>query len=354
MKNLRKHIKGILTIAFASTFSLTGLAQNNMTETLNSVNMNDIQASSVPVTSPDWLHVKVPRGNFDLAANIYLPIDFEEGKTYPGIVISHPGGGVKEQTAGTYAKRLAESGFVTIAFDAAYQGESGGEPRGVDRPINRMDDISYVIDYLNTLPYVDSSKIGALGICAGGGATIAAAPTEKRIKAAAGVSTFDVGAANRAVGQEEVNEILNKVAVQRENEAKGDPILMVPIIPDTKEQLPAGAPEFLVEAVDYYRTPRAYHPRTTNRATFTSVADALRFYPWENLGTMMTAPLLLIVGDKADTLPFSQAAYDADNGPKELYLVKGATHVDMYDKEPFVSEAVIKLSDFFNQNFNNR
>ena len=350
MKNLSKHIKGTLTIAIVSILSLTGNAKSNMTETINSTNMKNIQASSVPVTSPDCLHVKVPRGNFDLAANIYLPIDFEDGKTYPAIVVSHPGGGVKEQTAGTYAKRLAESGFVTVAFDAAYQGESGGEPRGVDSPFNRVDDISYVIDYLNTLPYVDSSKIGALGICAGGGATIAAAPAEKRIKAAAGVSTFDVGAANRAVGQEAVNETLKKVAVQRENEAKGDPILMVPIIPDTKEQLPAGAPEFLVEAVDYYRTPRAYHPRATNRSTFTSVADALKFYPWENLGTMMEAPLLLIAGDKADTLPFSQAAYNADNGPKELYLVKGATHVDMYDKEPYVSEAVVKLSDFFNEN----
>lgn len=335
-----------------SFLSLTGLAQQTVTESINLTNMKNIQASSVPVTSPDCQHVKVPRGNFDLAANIYLPIDFKDGKTYPAIVISHPGGGVKEQVSGTYAKRLAEAGFVTVAFDASYQGESGGEPRGVDSPFNRVDDISYVIDYLNTLPYVDSSKIGALGICAGGGATIAAAPIEKRIKAAAGVSTFDVGAANRAIGKDAINETLEKVAVQRENEAKGDPILYVPIIPDTKEQLPEEAPEFLVEAVDYYRTPRGYHPRATNRATFTSVPDALKFYPWENLGTMMTAPLLLIAGDKADTLPFSQAAYDADNAPKELYLVKGATHVDMYDKEPYLSEAVIKLADFFNQNLN--
>ena len=110
--------------------------------------------------------------------------------------------------------------------------------------------------------------------------------------------------------------------VQRENEAKGDPILMVPIIPDTKEQLPAGTPVFLVEAVDYYRTSRGCHPRGTNRTTFTSVADALTFYPWDNLGTMMTAPLLLIAGDQADTLPFSQAAYDADNGLRNYILSK--------------------------------
>lgn len=314
--------------------------------------MKNIQASSVPVTSPDCQHVKIPRGNFDIAANVYLPIDFTEGKTYPAIVVSHPGGGVKEQTAGTYAKRLADSGFVTIAFDAAYQGESGGEPRGTDSPFNRMDDISYVIDYIDNLPYVDSSQIGALGICAGAGATIAAAPTEKRIKAVAGVSTFDVGAAHRAAGPEAVNDTLQKVAVQRENEAKGDPVLLVPNIPDTKGDLPTNAPEFLVEAVDYYRTPRAFHPRATNRVTFTSVADAIRFYPWENLGNMMTAPLLLVAGEKADTLPYSQAAYDADNGPKELYLVKGATHVDMYDKEPYVSEAIGKLADFFHTNLN--
>lgn len=314
--------------------------------------MKNIQASSVPVTSPDCQHVKIPRGSFELAANIYLPIDFTDGKTYPAIVVSHPGGGVKEQTAGTYAKRLAEAGFVTVAFDASYQGESGGEPRGVDSPFNRVEDISYVIDYLDNLPYVDQTKIGALGICAGGGATIAAAPLEKRIKAAAGVSTFDVGAAHRAGGPETVNETLKKIAVQHENEAKGDPILYVPIIPDTKQELPENAPTFLVEAVDYYRTPRAYHPRSTNRAVFTSLADAINFYPWQNLGSMMEAPLLLIAGDKADTLPYSQAAYDADNGQKELYLVKGATHVDMYDKEPYVSEAVAKLSDFFSTNLN--
>ena len=341
-----------VTMIGASTLSC--LSHNRENETINFVSMKNIQVSSVPVTSPDCQHVKVPRGNFDLAANIYLPTDFSDGKTYPAIVVSHPGGGVKEQTAGTYARRLAEAGFVTIALDAAYQGESGGVPRGVDSPFNRIDDISFVIHYLNTQPYVDSSKIGALGICAGGGATIAAAPTEKRIKAAAVVSSFDVAAANRAVGQDAINATLEKVAVQRENEAKGDPILYVPIIPDTKEQLPAGAPEFLVEAVDYYRTPRGYHPRATNRSTFTSVADALKFYPWENLSTMMTAPLLLVAGDKADTLPFSQAAYDADNGPKELYLVKGATQVDLYDKEPFFSEVVVKLADFFNQNLNNQ
>lgn len=345
MKNLFR--KSAIAVA-SMMIVMPAIAKDNIIKQ-DTVMKTEIK-SQVPLVSPDCQHVKIPRGNFDLAADIYLPVDFDTSKRYPAIVVSHPGGGVKEQVAGTYAHDLSKAGFVTVAFDASYQGASGGEPRGVDSPFNRMADISYVIDYLDNIPYVDSDKIGALGICAGGGATIAAAPTEKRIKAAAGVSTFDVGAATRGVGPEAVNETLEKIAVQRENEAKGDPILSVPIIPDTKEQLPANAPEFLVEAVDYYRTPRGYHPHATNRATFTSQTDALRFYPWQDLGTMMTAPLLLIAGDKADTLPYSQAAYDADNGPKELYLIKGATHVDLYDKEPYVSEAVAKLSEFFSNN----
>lgn len=309
--------------------------------------------SNIPLDAPDCQHVKIPRGDIFLAADIYLPLDFDEGKTYPAVVVSHPGGGVKEQVAGPYASCLSKAGFVTVAFDAAYQGASGGEPRGTDSPFNRVQDISYVIDYLDTLPYVDPNRIGALGICAGGGATVAAAPIEKRIKAVAGVSTFDVGEGFRSVGSEAVNKTLRDIAAQRENEAKGDPVLEVPIIPDTKEEIPAGAPTFIVEAVDYYRTPRGFHPRATNRATLTSHADAIRFYPWENLGTMMDVPLLLIAGSIADTLPMSQAAYDADNGPKELYLVDGATHCDMYDKEPYVSEALAKLADFLTKNLSN-
>lgn len=322
--------------------------RNNLKKNL----MKNIQASAVPVDSPDCQHIKIPRGDIFLAGNLYLPIDFDQNKPYPAIVVSHPGGGVKEQTAGTYARRLAEAGFVTIAFDASYQGASGGEPRGTDSPFNRADDISYVIDYFNTLPYVDSGKIGALGICAGGGATLYAVCTEFRIKACATISTFDVGESwrNSLGGKEGVIEELQKIAVQRENEALGDPILYIPIIPDTKQELPADAPQYLKDAVDYYRTPRGYHPRATNRDTFVSIADAIKFHPLINIPEMMNRPLLIISGDISDTRIYSEEAYNAATCQKELYLVKGAGHVDMYDKEPYVSEAVAKMAEFFTAN----
>lgn len=299
-------------------------------------------------------HVKIPRGDIYLAADIYLPAHFNKEEKYPAIVVSHPGGGVKEQVSGLYAKDLAEKGFVTVAFDAAYQGKSGGEIRGIDSPFIRAEDIGYVVDYLDRLPYINDNEIGALGICAGGGATVYEASIDHRIKAAATVSLFDVGEANRdGKTPEQINEILRQVAMQKEKEARGDSVLYVPIIPDTKEEIPADAPVFLKEAVDYYRTPRAYYPTATNRSTFTSTADAIRFYPFENL-YLMDRPLLIISGDKSDTLKYSEAAYEADKGPKELYLIKGATHVDMYDKEPYVSEAVNKLSEFFHLNLQDK
>ena len=315
----------------------------------------NLQASSVPVDSPDCQHVLFPRKDLgvDLSGNLYLPIDFAADKKYGAIVVSHPGGGVKEQTAGTYARRLAEAGYVTLAFDAAYQGQSGGEPRNIDDPHLRVEDISYAIDYLLTLPFVDEKRIGALGICAGGGATMQASCLDRRIKAVAGISIFDVGGATRDMGKDKVLEFLEKVSVQKTAEAHGDPLLLTPIIPDTKAELPPDAPTYLVQAVDYYRTPRAWHPRSRNRAVFSLLDRSVNFFPFQLMGTLLTQPLLIISGDQSDTIKYSQEAYDAACGPKELYLVKGAGHVDMYDKEPYVSEAVVKMAEFFNQNLIN-
>lgn len=312
----------------------------------------NLQASSIPVDSPDCQHITFPRKDlgFDLAGNLYLPIDFAADKHYPAIVVSHPGGGVKEQTAGTYAKRLAEAGYVTLAFDAAYQGQSGGEPRNIDDPHLRVEDISYAIDYLLTLPFVDEKRIGALGICAGGGATMQASCLDRRIKAVAGISIFDVGGATRDMGKEKLLEFLEKVSAQKTAEAHGDPLLLSPIIPDTKSELPPDAPEYLVQAVDYYRTPRAWHPRSTNRAVFSLLDRRVNFFPFKLMNELLTQPLLIISGEQSDTIKYSREAYEAACGPKELFLVKGAGHVDMYDKEPYVSEAVVKLAAFFGDN----
>src|SRR5688572_12571955 len=136
-------------------------------------------------------------GDIDMAGNVYLPAGFDPSKQYAAVVVVHPGGGVKEQTAGEYARRLAEQGFVALAFDASHQGASGGLPRFLDDPMKRVADIYSAVDYLTTLSYVDADRIGALGICAGSGHAIKATTTDRRIKAAATVSAVDVGAATR-------------------------------------------------------------------------------------------------------------------------------------------------------------
>src|SRR5688572_10456353 len=177
--------------------------------------------------------VKFKNNDITMAGNIYLPAGFDKNKKYPTIVVVHPGGGVKEQTAGLYSQKLAESGFVALAFDASYQGESGGEPRFLDNPMNRVGDIYSAIDYLVTLPYVDANRIGALGICAGSGATVKAAMTERRIKSLATVSAVDVGAAARkgwdgkASASDQI-ATLEAVAKQRTAEAKGTAPVYVP------------------------------------------------------------------------------------------------------------------------------
>lgn len=132
-----------------------------------------------------------------MAGNLYLPKNFDENKKYATIISVHPGGGVKEQTAGLYAQRMAEKGYVTLAFDASYQGESGGEPRFLDNPLNRVGDIYSAVDYLTTLHFVDVDNIGAIGICAGSGAAVKASVSERRIKALTTISAVDVGAASR-------------------------------------------------------------------------------------------------------------------------------------------------------------
>lgn len=137
--------------------------------------------------------VKFKNNTILLAGNLYVPSEFDEAKKYPAIVVSHPGGGVKEQAAGLYADKLAELGFVTLAFDASNQGESEGTPRYFEDPYARTEDVRAAVDYLTTLSFVDTDNIGALGICAGGGYTVAVSQTERRIKAVATVSMVDIG-----------------------------------------------------------------------------------------------------------------------------------------------------------------
>lgn len=291
-------------------------------------------------------------GTIKMAGDLYFPDGFDKNKKYAAIIVTHPGGGVKEQTAGLYAKKLAKEGFVTLAFDASHQGESGGEPRFLENPTERVEDIRSGVDYLTTLPFVSQDRIGALGICAGGGYTINAAMTEHRIKAVGTVSAVDIGLTTRKgwngdVPVAEQLKLLDSIAKQRTAEANGAEPLLVNYVP---EQPDAKTPRDLREATEYYRTPRGQHPNSTNQMLFTSIDKMTAFSAFNQMDELLTQPLLLIAGSDAGSLWQSKQAYELAKSEKELFVVKGATHMTMYDQPDHVDQAVQKLSLFFKKN----
>jgi fermentation-respiration switch protein FrsA (DUF1100 family) len=286
-----------------------------------------------------------------IVANLFTPPETVAGRKYAAIVVTHPFGGVKEQTAGLYAQRLAEEGFITLAYDASYQGESGGQPRLMEVPAQRLDDISCAIDYLVGHSRVDPERIGSLGICAGGGYALCQAQTELRVKAVAAVSTFNLGEARRegmgTISYEERMKRLRDAAAARSREARGEAVQLVPVVPDTTASFTERTPQLYREGYDYYRMPRAQHPNSPNRYVFSSLPQQMAFFPFEQLDTISPRPLLVIAGSKADTLFWSQEVVQKARDPKELFVVDGATHIDLYDRPQFVAPAVAKLKEFF-------
>jgi fermentation-respiration switch protein FrsA (DUF1100 family) len=211
--------------------------------------------------------VSLKNRSIDMAGHLYLPPNFDEKEKYAAIVVVHPGGGVKEQAAGLYAKLLAEQGFVTLAFDSSYQVESEGTPQFLDMPMNQTDDVYSAIDYMTTLPYVDSDRIDVAGVCAGGGYAAKAASIDHRIKAVTTASVVNTGASARK-GWEgkgstaELMATLDAIAKQRTAEAAGADIAYAPYVPQVGDK---SAPRDLQEAADYYLTPRAQHPNAENK-----------------------------------------------------------------------------------------
>ena len=290
-------------------------------------------------------------GAITMAGNLYLPDNFDEAGSYPAVVCVHPGGGVKEQTAGVYAEKLAEQGFVALAFDASHQGASGGEPRFLDDPMRRAADIYSAVDYLTTLAFVDSDRVGALGICAGSGATVKAATTDRRIKAIATVSAVDVGASvrKRWDGQGSESDMianLEAVGAQRTAEAAGADPVYVPYVPAVGD---SSAPHDLQEAADYYLTPRGQHPNAPNKMLLTSLSYMVSFTGFDRVEALLTQPVLIVAGSEAGSLWHSADLYAKAPGPKRLVVIDGATHMDLYDGAR-VDEVVDTLSPFFERN----
>lgn len=299
-------------------------------------------------------NVSFTSNGLKIAGQLYLPDDYKDGEKRPAVVTSHPFGGVKEQTAGLYAQKLADKGFVTLAFDASYQGESEGEPRYLEDPFTRAEDIKSAVTFLTTRPEVDAERIGALGICASGGYVPYTAQTERRIKAVATVSGADMGQLFReglggGGSKEALQAMLEQAGKDRTAEARGEPVHLEHVCPNTPEEVTSETPTLYAEATDYYRTPRAQHPNSTNWFVFRGVDRIAAYSSYDRVDLISPHPLLMIAGTEADTRYFSELAIEKAQEPKELFLIEGATHIDLYDKEQYVGPAVEKLDSFFQQ-----
>lgn len=286
-----------------------------------------------------------------MAGNLYYHQHMDRSKKYPAIVFTHAAGMVKEQAPALYAQKISENGFIVLTFDASHQGESGGEPRFLEAPAERVEDIKAAIDYLTTLPFVDQTKIGAVGICAGSGYTINAATTDKRIKALAGVSGTDAGAAIREgwLGNADMKDqikILEMVGAERTAVANGAKPVYGNYVP---ESVDPKAPVTMNEAYEYYRTPRCQKPNSQNKVLLMSLDKVMAFNAFQNMEILLDQPLLMVVGSKSDAIYLTDRAIDKAKvaASKEKYVIEGATHVDMYDKQPYVDQAVKKLAEFF-------
>lgn len=285
-----------------------------------------------------------------MSAVVNLPPSFDAGRRYPAVVVSHPGGGVKEQTAGTYARKLAEQGFVTLAYDASYQGESGGLPRQLENPHVRTEDVSAAIDYLTSLPYVDTGRIGAMGICAGAGYTANAAIDDRRIKAVGTVSAVNIGSMFRNGWENNVKDADALPYAQAGSDARsadaggGEPA-RIPLAPLTEADAPN---EELRQAWEYYHTPRAEYPTAPGWATARSLTQIIPYDAYAKAEAFLTQPLLAVAGSVAGSKWMSDDLIArAASTDKTLHVVAGANHMDLYDGEAEVAEASAALGAFF-------
>lgn len=289
-----------------------------------------------------------------IAANVYTPVGYEATKKYPAIVVAHPNGGVKEQVAGLYAQRLAEKGYITIAADASYQGSSEGTPRNVDKPQFRTEDIHGMVDYISRYPGVDADMIGALGICGGGGYTLNAAKSEKRFKAVATLSMFNSGQVRRnGFMNSQLDSIqtrLKEASDARAREVATGEIGYsgnVDFDALTDESISKIPTDLYREGMMYYgKTHR--HPNSTFRYTTSSLMDLMTWDATDHID-LINVPLLLIAGEKADTLYMSEEAFAKATGTndKELFRIPGATHIRTYFVPEYVDQAVARLTDFY-------
>ncbi len=285
-------------------------------------------------------------------ADLYYPKNLDQVKQYPAIVIGPPYAGCKEQGPGVYANQLAKRGFVALAFDPVFMGESGGEPRHVSSPDMFSEGFSAGVDFLGTLQYVNRNKIGAIGICGSGGFALSAAQVDTRIKAIATASMFDVTQAARLASPEQISSLKDQASQQRWIDFENKTPEWLPAFPEepTKTK-PAGLDPVSDEFYEYYGMKRGHHINARGNFTTTSQLSMLQFPLLAHIEEISPRPIFMAIGENAQTNLFSQTAFENALEPKELYIVPNANHIDLYDdinKIPFD-----KITEFFNSAFTN-
>ena len=295
--------------------------------------------------------------DMDVVGHLFISEDAERNQKHPAIIVGHPMGAVKEQGADVYASKLAESGFITLAIDLSFWGESEGEPKNAVLPDMFSESFNAAVDFLGTRPFVDRENIGVLGICGSGGFVVSAAKIDPRMKAIATISMYNMGAVtrngyNQGQSLEQRKEMIARAAQQRYEEYTSGEQQFRNYLPI---ELPENADPVTAMYHDFYRTERGIHIpegrtlETTQNRTLAGEMKFNNFYPFHDIETISPRPMLFITGDQAHSKEFSEDAYSRAAEPKELFYITGADHVDLYDNVTGLAPFE-KLESFFKEN----
>ncbi|WP_321369940.1 alpha/beta hydrolase [uncultured Draconibacterium sp.] len=351
-------MRKILAMALLSVAILTQACSENKQTTKEKEEMKQTEEHYTFELSDKVTREKVTfknRYGITLTGDLYLPKD-RGTEQLPALAISGPYGAVKEQSSGLYANQFAQRGFAVVAFDPSFTGESGGEPRNVASPDINTEDFSAAIDFLGIQPFVDREKVGIMGICGFGGMGLNAAAVDTRVKAVAVASMYDMSRVTAkgyfdSMTAEQRSQMLEQLCEQRWKDAEnGEPAYGPAGLPEA-DQLTGEEPEFVQGYVNYYKTERGFHPRSINSNGSWTATNALSFMNMPLLtyiNEISPRPILIIAGENAHSRYFSEDAYKAANEPKELMIIPGAVHTDLYDKVDVIPFE--KLESFFKEN----